>query len=225
MAVAPGETVTLFWSSRGANNAVIYQLDRTGQRTLVWNVPPDGSLTVQTRARDRGQLDFLLIVSSGAAESEQRLSVPLVCPIAWFFIPPPADCADNEADETFVIEQQFERGRMIYIQGSNLIYALFNDGAQPAWIAFQNRYDAAVHPESAENFVPPPGFVQPIARLGFLWRGNDTVRNRLGLGIAPEVAFDGFVQSANNNLYISSTGGVIIQLLPEGTGWQLITLE
>lgn len=221
---APGDTVNLFWSTRGGSNAVIYQLDRQGNRNRLWNVQADGRLTVQTRASDRGQLDFLLVVGDGALQAQQTLSIPLACSVAWFFTPSPDACPDRLAQETRIIDQTFERGRMVYVESSNLIYVLFNDGQQPAWVAFQNRYDPAIHPESEERFVPPPGLVQPIARLGFLWRGNDTVRNRLGLGIIPEFGFDGFVQTANDNLYISSTNATIIQLVPAGSSWQIITL-
>src|SRR5690606_35831945 len=62
LAVQPGESLTLFWSVRGVDNAVIYRLDDNGQRTTVWNVPPDGNQVVTTRRSERGQARFLLIV-------------------------------------------------------------------------------------------------------------------------------------------------------------------
>ncbi|MBZ0290920.1 MAG: hypothetical protein K8I30_25060, partial [Anaerolineae bacterium] len=49
LAVAPGGSVTLFWSTRGANGAVIYRLDQNNVRNQLWNVAPDGNLTVPTR--------------------------------------------------------------------------------------------------------------------------------------------------------------------------------
>ncbi|MBC7871225.1 MAG: hypothetical protein H7Y09_10340 [Chitinophagaceae bacterium] len=221
--VAPGEEVTLFWSTRGGSNVRIYQLDRDGQRNRLWNVAADGRQLVQTRTSERGQLDFVLIVGEEPLQTEQLLSVPLACPVPWFFAPAPTTCPDQIAEQTQIVEQSFERGRMIYLASSNEIYVLFNDGFDPAWVAFDNRYDPAIHPESAENFVPPPGFFQPIAILGFVWRGNDTVRNRLGLGIQPEVSFDSLIQRQGDNLYISSTSGTIVQLLPNGESWQIIT--
>lgn len=215
----------MFWSARGANNAVIYQLDRNGERTQVWNIETAGSLNIATRSSARGQINFEFVASNDLFESTQTLAIPLACPTPWFFIPSPSDCPDREADEVFVIEQSFERGRMIYISSTDTIYALFNDSFDPAWIAFQNRYDPAIHPELEESFVPPPNFYQPVGILGFLWRGNDTARNRLGLATEPELPFDGFVQTADSSLYISSTGGVVVQLLPEGGSWQIITLS
>jgi hypothetical protein len=223
----PGQPVTLFWSTRGADRAVIYRLDRTGQRTQVLNVPPDGSHVIQTRLSERGQIDFLLIVGEGPAQAEQTLSIPLACPVQWFFSPALPDCPDNEPQETFLIEQPFERGRMVYIGDRSRVYVLFNDGFSPAWISFDDVYNPAVHPESLENFVPPPGFFQPIARLGFVWRGNDTVRNRLGMGTGPEATFQGFLQTATtadgSSLYVSSADTSVLRLLPGGESWQIIT--
>jgi hypothetical protein len=230
LAVAPGTPVTLFWSTRGATGAVIYQLSRGGERERLWNVDADGNLPVATQLRDRGQLDFLLVVGEGELEVQQTLSIPLACPVTWFFSPSPEECPDAEVTETFIIEQDFERGRLIYVEDRNRIYALFNDGRAPGWLVFQNRYDPSIHPELEESFVPPTGYYQPIARLGYVWRGNDTVRNRLGLGINVEAAFDGFIQTTtlgdgSEALYISSTGGVVLQLIASDNSWSIISLR
>lgn len=223
-AVAPGSSITLFWSTRNVTGVSIYRLNRQGQRERLWNESPDGTLTVGTSERDRGQIDFLLTAGEGDLYVEQSLSVPLVCPVQWFFAPPPEECPDAEADETLIIEQPFERGRMLYIGTRNLVYALFNDGFEPAWIAFENRYDPTVHPEIEESFPGP----QPVARLGFVWRGNDTVRNRLGLPLEPEIRFDGFIQTAvlrdgSDVLYISSTNATVLRLIEGGGIWEIIT--
>ncbi len=229
LAVAPGSSVTLFWSTRGANGAVIYRLDQHGERNQLWNVAPDGNLTVPTRRADRGQVSFVLSVGDGALNTEQRLTVALTCPDTWFFQPPPDACPRGPSQPTTLVEQPFERGRIVYVQALNRLYTLFNDGLDPAWVAFDNRYNPAVHPELDENFERslPPGFVQPKRALGFLWRGNDLVRNRLGLGIAEDITYEGFLQTAGvsdetENLYLNSADGTVLQLLPGGTGWQII---
>ncbi len=227
VAAAPGSTVTLYWSTRGARDAVIYQLVR-GVRNRLWNVGPDGSLPVQTNRSDRGSVDFVLSVGTGAQYVEQTLSVPLACPDVWFFQPPPEACPTALGQETQLIEEPFERGRMLYVATSNQVYALFNDGLAPAWLVLENRFDPAVHPESDPEFSPPPGYYQPLRRLGFVWRGNDTVRNRLGLATQPEASYSGFTQSSltpdgARTLYISSADGSVLQLLPQGASWQIIT--
>jgi hypothetical protein len=227
VAVAPGSPVTLYWSTRGAREAVIYQLVR-GVRNRLWNVGPDGSLPVNTSRSDRGTVDFILSVGEGDQYVEQALSVPLACPDVWFFQPPPEACPTGAAQETQLIEEPFERGRMFAVESTNLIYALFNDGFEPAWLVLENRYDPATQPEMDVNFAPPPGYYQPLRRLGFIWRGNDVVRNRLGLATQPESIFSGFVQSSvtpdgAQTLYASSADGTVLQLLPQGEAWQIIT--
>lgn len=225
-AVAPGDSITLYWSTRGTTAANIYRLER-GVRNQVWQVEPDGNLTVTTRRADRGELVFLLTAGDDDQRVEQMLTIPLACPDVWFFQPPPQSCPTGAAQETFIIEEPFQAGRMIYIQQTDVVYSLFNDGFEPGWIAIENRYDPAIHPESEPSFAPPPGLYQPLRRLGFVWRGNDTVRSRLGLATQPEFAFDGFVQSSAadgvETLYVSSADGTVLQFLPEGEGWQIIT--
>ncbi|NWF70492.1 MAG: hypothetical protein HXY40_15495 [Chloroflexi bacterium] len=227
LGVAPGSTLTLFWSTRAADTVIIYRTNRSGQRTQVWNVPPDGSLAIATRSTDRGTVDFVLRAEQGSLSAELTLSIPLACPDAWFFAPAPDDCPNGPAQPVPLIEEPFERGRMLHNALNDTVYALFNDGAAPAWVAFDNRYDPTIHPESEAGFVPPPGFYQPTGILGFLWRGNDTVRNRLGLALLPPADYEGFVQSTSantgaENLYISSIDGSVLLLLPDGASWQII---
>ncbi len=226
-AAAPGTVVTLYWSTRGARDAVIYQLVR-GVRNRLWNVGPEGSLPVQTNRNDRGTVDFVLSVGEGTQYVEQTLSIPLACPDVWFFQPPPEACPTAPAQDTQLIEQPFEYGRMLYITNSDQIYALFNDGLSPAWLVLANKYNPATDPESDPNFSPPPGSYQPLRQLGFVWRGNDTVRNRLGLATQPESSYNGFTESTASStgaqtVYVSSADGTVLQLLPQGDSWQIIT--
>ena len=228
VAVAPGEALNLFWSTRNVNGATIYRLDSDGQRSQLWNVPADGSLPIATRRSDRGQVDFVLTVGDGAAVVEQALSVPLSCPDQWFFIPAPEECPTGPAATTILREERFERGRMVYISETNQVYALFNDAQEPAWITFENRYDPAIHPELEASFQPPPGYYQPVGILGFAWRGRDVVRNRLGLALEPEMDYEGSTQTATVSsgasiLYLTSGDGTVLQLLPNGASWQIIT--
>jgi hypothetical protein len=95
-------------------------------------------------------------------------------------------------------------------------------------VAFENRYDPAIHPESEPGFPEPPGLYQPLRILGFVWRGNDTARNRLGLGIDQEITYEGFFQTAitptgSENLYASSIDGTVLLLQPGGAAWQIVT--
>ena len=225
--VEPGGVVTLFWSVRGARNAIIYRVDSSGARGNLWNVPPDGNLPITISRRDRGQATFLLSAGDGDLETTQSLSIPLSCPDPWFFQPPPDACPAGPAEATTIVEEPFERGRMIYIQSRNRVYVLFNDTHSPAWLSFENKFNPAVDKDSEESFVPPPNLFQPVRILGFVWRGNDVVRNRLGLGSAAETQYDGFIQVVKTDdkedLYLNSADKSILELLPGGDIWQIIT--
>jgi hypothetical protein len=231
----PGGTFTLFWSTRNVTEAAIYRLDATGQRTLVYNVAAYGSQSITISARERVQVAYELAIGAGAGEAIQRLVIPLECPILWFFAPSPDSCPIREANATTIIEQSFERGRMFFIEDDNQIYVLYNDGSTPRWSVHENRYNPAIHPERDPAFdqaFAGTGLVQPVARLGYLWRGLDTVRNRLGSGLVPDQRFDGFVQNAptreeafagREDLFITAQDGTVIQLLPAGSQWQILT--
>lgn len=225
LAVEPGATVTLFWSVRGISTAVIYRLDAQGARSQVFNVPPEGRLPVTTRRSDRGQVEFILSAGQGSELIEQRLTIPLRCPVEWFFQPAPQDCAVDVATETGITDQTMERGRMLYIEAQDLVYVLFNDGQQPAWLSFPSDYDPAIHPERDDS--APPEFIQPLRELGLIWRTNQVVRDRLGLGRAEGATYDGFIQEAPASgnarvLYISGADGRVIQVQPGGEIWQIV---
>lgn len=223
LVVNPGNDITLYWSVLNVDRAVIYRLDADGSRSQAYNVFADGALTVPTRASDRGQIDFVITANDNQVEAQH--TVLLRCPVDWFFSPAPDDCATGDPDETSITDQQMERGRMLYVESRDVVYVLFNDGQEPAWLSFENRYDPDVHPERDEN--APPEFIQPLRELGLVWRTNDAVRTRLGLGIAEGIDFAGFVQSApvgtsREMLYISGADGTVLQLLPGNDEWQII---
>lgn len=225
LSVAPGSNVTLFWSARNIDGAVIYRIEGN-ERTQVYNVPPDGNLVVNTRRSDRGTLEYLIVIGEGASTDSLRLTIPLQCPVTWFFSPPPDACPQNAPLDTQLIDQNFERGRMLYVRETNIIYVLFNDGQTPAWRSFESQYNPEIHADRDPN--APPNFIQPLRELGYLWRTDETVRNRLGLGTAEAVTFEGLVQTAETtgnrpNIYLSSATRNIIHLLPGGDVWELIT--
>jgi hypothetical protein len=226
LVVNPGSNITLYWSVLNVDRAVIYRLNADGERTQAYNVFADGDQVVQTRASDRGQIDFVLTANDG--EVEALHTVLLRCPVEWFFVPAPDDCASGEPEETTIHDQQMERGRMIYVESRDVVYVLFNDGQEPGWLSFENRYDPEVHPERDEN--APPEFIQPLRELGLIWRTDATVRTRLGLGIAEGVTFEGTIQTApvgtsREILYISASDGTVLQLLPGNEQWQIIAQQ
>jgi hypothetical protein len=224
---APGGAVTLYWSTRNVDNAVIYVVDADGIRSQVYNVLPDGDRTINVAGSERGDLHFVLAVGDSGDYVEQELVIALECPDLWFFEPIPADCALSAAQPSTIFDMTMERGRMLYVVETNTVYALFNDGLanRPAWLSFDNRFNPEIHPAIDEN--APIEWIQPRNELGYVWRTDEDVRSRLGLGLAEAIEFEGYTQlgSAGNGretLYISGANGVVLQLLPNGEIWQII---
>ena len=224
--VRPGDTLTLFWSVKGIDKAIIYRLDANGKRGQLWNVGRSGSLDVNTRPDDREVVQFLLTIGDDNAHLEQSLAVPVKCSEQWFFEPQPEGCAPGEATVTTQVEQTFERGLMIWVQAQNRIYVLFNDGLRPAWTYYPDEFRDG-QPQDDPSISPPPGLSQPIRGFGLVWRSHPPVRARLGWATASEAPFDGALQGdatvEGGVMYLRARNGNILALSDRGTAWKLIT--
>ncbi len=87
----PGDPVTLTWTSTGGASATLYRLLPTGQLGSMWQVAPQGALTLPTNPADRNSLTFMLYVANEAGVWVQAsVMVTLRCPDTWFFTPAPA---------------------------------------------------------------------------------------------------------------------------------------
>ena len=74
-------------------------------------------------------------------------------------------CPLNQAGQSDAGTERFERGRMIWRKGNDMIYVLYDDGD---WAAYP---DIAVDgaPEPA-GFQPPDGLYTPVRGFGATWR-------------------------------------------------------
>src|ERR1041385_5630188 len=136
----PGDKLTLFWSAKGVDKAIIYRLDASGKRGQLWNVGRAGSLDVPTRAEDRISVQFLLSIGDANTHLEQTLAVPIGCTEVWFFDPQPDGCPSLTAENSAEVQQPFEHGMMIWVQSQTRVYVLFNDGQQPAWATYPDEF-------------------------------------------------------------------------------------
>jgi hypothetical protein len=150
--------------------------------------------------------------------------VALRCPDPWFFQPAPAVCGTVPVYSQAAV-QQFERGTMIWVGERDIIFVLYDDGAQPRYEGFTDEYDEG---ESADdpNIVPPEGLHQPVRGFGLVWRSYPQVRSRLGWALDHERGFDTVLQSTTqykyNSIYLRSADGDVWHLGPERSSWDLI---
>ena len=96
---------------------------------------------------------------------------------------------DPILQEIIVAEQNFERGRMIYIQPRDEIWVLFGEDGEADsgdWGVYADTWEEG-EPEFDPDLTPPSeDLVQPERGFGKLWRDEDDVRNRLGWALAQE---------------------------------------
>ncbi|MFP4323252.1 MAG: LysM peptidoglycan-binding domain-containing protein [Anaerolineales bacterium] len=121
---------------------------------------------------------------------------PATCSFEYFFVfnrdinetrcPSSAPVVSNAAG------QDFEGGRALWYQAAGVynsptIYVIYNDGT---WESYPDEWDASL-PFDDPSIQPPAERFQPVAGIGYLWRTNETVRERLGWAYEPEQPFTG----------------------------------
>jgi hypothetical protein len=228
-AVAPGEAVVLFWSSEGGNSAAVYRLDENGEPGRTWAVEPEGSLTVVPQVVGRPEV-YVLAVTNGITTVERRVAVEVTCPDTWFFAPPLETCPSGPASFSLASMQLFERGRMIWIELTDQIVVLLADGLkdQPAWLIVIDPYVEG-SPEGDPAIQPPAGFLQPLRGFGALWRGDATLRERIGWAIGEERAYQTTFQrdtfTEEFTFALTDPDGAILVLEGGGVGWYVLTPE
>jgi hypothetical protein len=92
-------------------------------------------------------------------------------------------CPTGTTTQITAAYQPFERGAMIYVQGTpGLIYVLTNDGRLRR---FNDNWISGVDPDSG-GLTPPPGLIEPIRGFGKVWRENIDLQIALGWATAGE---------------------------------------
>lgn len=133
------------------------------------------------------------------------------------------DLPDPIVQEIIVSEQQFERGRMFYLQPTDEIWVMFEDpnGLGGRWELFDNTWEEGMA-ELDPELEAPEGLSQPIRGFGKLWRENDEIREALGWALETEV---GHVTTYRyepggeivNGLYVAGPGQHVINSRDVGT--------
>ncbi len=224
--VMPGENVTLYWSVRGADRAQIFRLDENNERIWRWDVLGEGRLTVGTSNAAGEAASFLITADANGASVEQPLLIPLRCTDAWFFSPAPEGCPVATPESSTEAEQSFEHGRMIWVDGRDQIFVIFDDGASPGWAQYPDDFEDGM-PERDDSLVPPNDLSQPVRGFGLVWRSTPRVQERLGWATSPEVSFEGMLQadsvdSGSATLYLRTRDGGILALDATTNDWELL---
>lgn len=224
---APGEAVIFSWVSDHGE---------VGRLTDSWPGVSEGESQVSangtwylTYANFAGPRTFTLTIYNRAGEQAQSsLTLNLRCAYAYFFSahPPAWAPCPTAADQTLhLVEQRFERGRMLYLNG--ILYVLFN--ATSTILTHADTWTAA-EPDSDPAITPPAGYYQPVRGFGKLWRTAAQLRDSLGWALAPEQGYAGRVQRSasydyqnyHNAQFLNLSDGQIVGLYDE-TNWEFLS--
>ncbi len=125
--IEPGEEVLLFWSAQDGSSAAVYRVNADGSPGRTWQVAMEDSLAVYPSSAGREDV-YMLAVTNGLVTVEQPVAIAVSCPLEWFFSPPPdKGCPNAEISSTRAVVQEFEGGRMFWLEGFNQIMVLFDD--------------------------------------------------------------------------------------------------
>jgi hypothetical protein len=226
--VAPGDNVTLFWSTTGATAAAVTRMNRDGTRGRSWAVNlPDGYLQITVDGVERTE-QYSLTVTNGIATVEKTLSVTVACQLVWFFTPAPVSaCPEANPSVLQANVQDFERGRMFWLSSTNEVIVLFNDAQangndnRPAWVRVTNPWIPGM-PENDPALQPPPGLDQPQQGFGMVWRTMPGVSDRIGWAVGGENSFTMTTQRGageKGDFYLTDPSGAVIGLLNGAKGW------
>jgi hypothetical protein len=148
--------------------------------------------------------------------SDPTLSLLLGCPVGA----PPASTLLQAA------WQPFERGLMIYLQGSpGSIYVLSNDGR---FRRFDDTFISGSDPESGGE-TPPSGLIEPVRGFGKVWRNNPDLRSLLGWATQNERGDNASMQlfERGRAVYLPGNGQTYFLIdelaVPNGGSWRTVT--
>lgn len=121
------------------------------------------------------------------------------------------------------ITQPFEHGSMIWLQGRQEIYVLYENGEMQRFVD----HFAEGQPEAALATPPPAGKLQPQRRFGWVWRTNRNVRERLGWAQQAEQDYRACVRwlypaggAMKQPIYVTDPNGQVYQFGIDDGGWR-----
>lgn len=220
-----GENLILAWQTTGATAVEIWR--GPADAAMMWTVEPNGTLTVEYGPDEafNPQNFNLIAIDTQGNRVDQSQTYAFPCRYALFF--DTGQCVDNEAQATAAAEQEFEHGRMLWLQNApypNPIVVLYEDGT---WQTFADTWQPG-EPENDPAIVPPNGLYQPVRGFGEVWRNRPGVRERLGWAVREEQGFESVWQadppSAKGSpplVYLRLSNGQIAELFGREDGsWE-----
>ena len=233
-----GKDITFTWSVSGA--ALIRIYSGTNQYfAKSWDVTAFNNIYILPLGRTMFRNPTMtMIATDGRGDiAVETIVVPWKCEFEYFFTPVPSQCPWHEESYSNATEQQFENGRMIWIQRvrqdnefrENRIYVFVDPNHDG--IGNWQRFDDIVPGEDNFTEAPPEGLQEPQSGFGEIWRQNNALRRDIGWALAGEASFETtwqyqLTEAGTAAAYVRTIDGRIIELFGSRTGgWRYIAPE
>jgi hypothetical protein len=191
---AKGEQVVARWSFTGRARKVSLST-ASGDGMLLpytWSADPGqvnrGALTF-TVPYSLYTLSPMLVALNVDGQLLNTATLLITCDNAWFFSPRPERCPSMPIKPSWAAAQDFEHGRMIWIQERGHVLVFYNPDVASTqagrWETFEDKFREG-DPESDPALTSPAGKLQPRRGFGRVWRTQARVRDVLGWALAPE---------------------------------------
>ena len=228
-----GDVVDLAWQATG-QRAELCPLIATGP-VACQDVPLIGDKAFVVDEQALAYAGFVLRAYGGEATALKTVELHPQCRDLrpWFFADPPLRCPAQKALRSYAAAQEFEHGRLIWIEDTDEFYVFYDEPDEQGFQVVERAVGLELKPgASQDNRVaedPPPGLYQPVSGFGLLWRDEvywpygDAVRERLGWATAPEFGFDTAYQCSTPahprlwNCFLLGPDGEVIHLRPDST--------
>jgi len=236
-----GDVVHLAWEA-GGQRAELCPLTGTGP-TNCQDAPLVGEQDVVIDELALTYVGFALRVYTDAQTALKTVELHPQCQNLrpWFFAGPPLRCPADQALTSYAASQRFERGLMIWVEGTDEFYVFYDEPDDQGFQVVQRTVGLELKPGASEdNRIgedPPPGLYEPVSGFGLIWRGevewpySDNVRERLGWATVPESGYDTAYQCSTPayprlwNCFLLGPGGEVLHLRPDSTAGVRILWE
>jgi hypothetical protein len=202
------------------NGLVTYAI-APGKHTVVVRAKSDNSqwITLQPAT-------FNPTIYAGVTQKQTATVTGYQCQYTWTLAIDPTMCATGPATTAHMVQEGFERGRMLWNQ-SNGVYEVLTyqqtSTTGPIYSAFEFFDPLNVQGDSSGSVgTPPPDLFAPINGFGSIWRGDvpgaSWVRGAFGWAVTQESGYEATIQCGNepnrphSGCFMSMPDGWVIEI-------------
>ncbi|HES58351.1 MAG TPA: hypothetical protein ENO21_02865 [Firmicutes bacterium] len=212
--VGRGDTVTVTWDVRNAQDIGVWLLEPGGPLSQAAPDPAAGSWTITLPEFYVDSATFMLYVTGlDGSQIQDSLTVDVICPFSYFFGPTSESltCPETNVTSVQAAFQSFQNGYMIWRADTSDIYVLYNSG-------LVNRYKDSWQGEILYfDQEAPEGVYRPDRGFGKVWIENPQVRAGLGWATDFEQGYTMRYQRSGDvkyaRLYMDMPDGSVIYLV------------